>query len=97
MNAKEINKTINERVYSVEVVFETVEQCQAYIASFPKAVGKIYATSIRGVAYDREYPLARFEILIKADGVNGGVNETGLKRIAKFEEIFATLNIQAGA
>lgn len=62
---------------------ETVEIAEAYAAEFPKGA-KIRASRL--TAPDRvnggwrDYGLITGSIGFKADGVNGGINETGLKR-----------------
>jgi hypothetical protein len=77
---------INEGIDAM-TVFATVEERDAFIALFPKSV-KVVASTLSG--YDMETssswsaPIAAWGVRIDADGVNGGVNETGIKRINKF-------------
>lgn len=70
--------------------FPTADERDAYLALFPKSSG-VKATRI-GCRDENgnsvEYPGVRFSAKISADGVNGGVNETGIKR---FRQVIRTV------
>lgn len=58
-------------------VFATEEERDTFLARFPKSAG-VKATTLG--AADRSYPAVRAQANLYADGVNKGINETGLKR-----------------
>ena len=70
---------------------EGIELC----AKFPKSarVGLYRAVSVEAGERSRAYYFLRFEAKLAADGANGGVNETGIKRIASFEKAAAKLGV----
>lgn len=61
--------------------FETVEQAQAAAALFPKSC-RVRVSTLSGCGADRSITLHTIgvDIWLNADGVNKGVNETGIKR-----------------
>lgn len=87
------------------VIVPTAEDAQAIAAQFPKSA-KVRASSISGYfkgdttegAYssDPDAALAthgyvHIEIVLQSNGVNGGVNETGIKRYRAFRKHCARL------
>lgn len=64
--------------------FPTLETAQAFARSFPKSRG-VYATTLSSVPSaghpSSNYGLVGINVRLVADGVNGGVNETGIKRL----------------
>jgi hypothetical protein len=70
----------------------TVEEAKAIVAELPKSM-KLTATTLRSLANgDQGY--IRGRVTLKANGVNGGVNETGVKRlkawVAKLDTEYTT-------
>lgn len=57
--------------------FKTFEEAEAFVTKFPKSCG-LKATTIGGC--DQGNGWVRCEIRFAKDGVNGGKNETGIKR-----------------
>lgn len=57
--------------------FATREDAEAFVALLPKSC-KVRASTITGRDY--QAGLVKFNAMLAADGVNGGRNETGIKR-----------------
>lgn len=67
--------------------FPTMADAQAFAATLPKFL------KARGTGFsDCRSPIRGcvwFSVTLKSDGVNGGVNETGLKRLRKAAQVLA--------
>jgi hypothetical protein len=76
-----------EQAQHVEYVayFFTEEAAQAYLARFPKAAGLYVSHTSFGNGQRAFHVAGRVKLL--SDGVNGGRNETGIKR---FQRVLAT-------
>ena len=82
MNELKIQQS--EYSYEAYAIFEQAEERDAFIAKFPKSL-KLWATTLYD---DGNYlPIARFQVVLQATATTGEVNETGLKRLAKFQEL----------
>jgi hypothetical protein len=85
MNKLEIQQS--DYSYDAYATFETEEERDAFISKFPKSV-RLWATTL-GDLNGRRWACARFEVVLQSNAVVGEVNEAGLKRLAKFQEILA--------
>lgn len=66
---------------------------EAYAAQFPKSAKM--RTSEYGNGGDKaRWGLVRFDVRTASDGVNGGVNESGLKRLATIRRTAAKLGFE---
>jgi hypothetical protein len=71
--------------WKLVLVLETVEQAREFVAAAPKSL-KLRATTLTGPINDayengsREWGYVTTDAALLKDGVNGGVNETGIKR-----------------
>lgn len=90
-----MNKTIQidatEWNFSAGITFDTAEQRDAFVALFPKSVKVIGTTASAASDPIARQPYATMQVALHADAVNGGVNETGIKRLRKFIAV-ATAN-----
>jgi hypothetical protein len=86
--SKTITTQATEFHFSASITFTTNEERDAFVALFPKSV-KVVATTLSGLVIDQPY--ATIQVALHADAVNGGVNETGIKRLRKFIAV-ATAN-----
>jgi len=86
MNNIQVRAT--EYTFDAGITFETTDQVEAFIALFPKSV-KVIAS--KHSSPEGTFPYAVFGVRLAADAINGGVNETGIKRIRKYVAI-ATAN-----
>lgn len=77
----------NDYSYTAYATFLTNEERDAFIAKFPKSV-RLWATTL-GDLDGRTLPCACFEVVLKSSAVVGEINEAGLKRLAKFQQILA--------
>jgi len=84
-----ITATATEFGFDAGITFSTQEQLDTFIALFPKST-KVVATRLTTLD-GATSPHATFGIRLVADNVNGGTNETGLKRLHKFVAV-ATSN-----
>jgi len=85
-----ISARATEYGFDADITFETADQLEAFIALFPKSV-KVYATTTTTLSDSTIKPQASFGVRLTADAINGGVNETGIKRIRKYISV-ATAN-----
>lgn len=75
------------------MIVETVEEARALAASFPKST-KVRGGSLSTRTRDGEPVVVgyvKFNANLVANGVNGGVNETGMKRYRSFRKHVAAL------
>lgn len=86
MQVYKIFKKENSSFVDYSIWFNTDEELDNFVAKFPKYV-RIIKT--RGFDQTRQggYPIAAFVVDLESNGIAGEVNETGLKRLAKFREI----------
>lgn len=73
--------------------FDTRDQAAAYVALFPKST-KLTSAEVVTAPGERNYFLVETSVRTAADGVNGGTNETGLRRIATIRRVAAKLGIE---
>ena len=66
----------------MSAVFDSDAERDEFLARFPKSVG-VKATRVYGYG-DEAKAGAKFRVDFRSDGVNGGVNETGIKRFRRF-------------
>jgi hypothetical protein len=85
MNELRINES--KHSYEAYATFATEEERDAFIAKFPKSV-RLWATTL-GDLNGKKWACARFEVVLQSNAVVGEVNEAGLKRLAKFQEVLA--------
>jgi len=85
MNKLEIQQS--DYSYEAYATFSTDEERDAFIAKFPKSV-KLWGTSLRDLD-GKTWSCARFQVVLQSNAVVGEVNEAGLKRLAKFQEVLA--------
>lgn len=82
---------------SMYAVFSEEAQRDAFVALFPKFVGVRPSRLWAHVGYlegadwrgadSQEFPTATFRLKALPDGVNGGVNETGVKRLRRLLQV----------
>ena len=92
--------TIETTAYGATVTarFDTPQDAAAFAARFPKAA-KLTAPSLNGYTVvgrpgHPERGMIRVHVKLTADGVNGGVNETGLRRLATIRRAAAKLGVE---
>lgn len=91
--------TITAGIHSttIEARFATPQAAADFVASFPKAA-KLASPSLNGhtvvAAGGVETGIVKVHIRTAADGVNGGVNETGMKRLATIRRTAAKLGVE---
>jgi hypothetical protein len=73
--------------YNASATFLTDEERDAFIAKFPKSV-RLWATTLRDLD-GITWACACFKVVLQSNAVVGEVNEAGLKRLAKFQEVLA--------
>lgn len=73
---------ITEGSMEASVYFDTEEERDAFLAKFPKSVG--LRKNVCGVKDIGWVPCVQLRAKFRTDGVNGGVNETGIKRSRRF-------------
>jgi len=82
-----VSKDDNGNISSVHANrdFATKDEAAAHCATFPKYVG-VKPGTCRGLLDDAYtvWGTANFYVQIAADGVNKGINESGVKRLRKF-------------
>ena len=86
MNNIRINKS--EGFYQATAIFDTESERDAFIGNFPKfvkVVPNVLSSLVDGKSQVK--PIAYFQVALSATALTGNANETGIKRIAKFEEI----------
>jgi hypothetical protein len=90
-----MNKTITTQAtefnFSAGITFTTNEERDAFVALFPKSVKVVATTTSAASDPIARQPFATMQVSLHADAVNGGVNETGIKRLRKFIAV-ATAN-----
>ena len=92
MQAFKVFNQGNEQYIRTTIAFTTEAEQVAFIAKFPKYV-KVLASTITGMdhgfsnAPSNTMPTASFTVNLIPNQATGEVNETGLKRVAKFREI----------
>jgi hypothetical protein len=86
-----MNKTITTQAtefnFSAGITFNTNEERDAFVSLFPKSVKVIGTTTSSASDPIARQPYATMQVALHADAVNGGVNETGIKRLRKFIEV----------
>lgn len=97
-----VKTTRRDTFVRASISFDTVEQRDAIAAEFPKFT-KVRATTLSGVGtapqrpmngrVTRDLPMLTFDAVLAANGVNGGTNEAGLKRLAAFDRTIAKLGL----
>lgn len=92
---------MNARIFACDshlnasIATDTIEAAQALAAQFPKGA-KVSANPHGCSQADGTVTgLVNFRVTLQADGVNGGKNETGVKRYRAFRKGLAALNIPA--
>ena len=102
MQAFKIYKKETDQWVSYGIVFETESELTDFVAKFPKYV-QVKADSLgpmkqkfSNATLDR-MPMADFEVFLMPNGSTGEVNETGMKRLAKFREIVDINSIEETA
>ena len=85
MHIEALQITENEFIFEAVAIFANDSDRDEFIAQFPKSVG-VYGTTLHDLE-GKIKPIACIRVLLSANKVNGEVNETGLKRIARFKEI----------
>lgn len=84
----------NESVFDVTAVFDNEVERDEFVAQFPKWVG-VKSTQLYSVNQGAK-PIAFFQVWLMKTNVTGEVNEAGLKRIAKFKDVFAKFQNEKG-
>jgi hypothetical protein len=85
LNIENLQITENESIFEASAIFTNEADRNDFIAQFPKSVG-VYGTTLYTLENEIK-PIACIRVVLSANKVSGEVNETGLKRIAKFKQI----------
>jgi hypothetical protein len=85
----------NENFYSANFYFATEEEAKELQSKFPKYLGAVVSKWSDGLTGGNGGFLVVFEIWLSANLANGGVNETGLKKIASFKKSLEKLGLAA--
>lgn len=91
------------RAFPESTTYREVQAAAAdLVAEFPRYVKAQASTlstfeRVDGVYYNFTLPIVVFHARLAADGVNGGVNETGLRRLAGFRKTLDRLGIEVGS